>query len=105
MGVFRRLGRQVELFSQIARQTANGPTIARCEACRAWIPTGGKYCLYCGHQPPHTVLGVPANAPAEIVKAAAREKLKSAHPDHGGSQFEFQRVKNARDELIEKHHS
>ena len=102
MVLFRRLGRQVELFRQIATQTAKGASISQCQACEAWIPAGGDYCLYCGHQPPHGVLGVAPDASEAVVKAAAREKLKTAHPDHGGSRSEFQRVKQARDQLLEQ---
>jgi hypothetical protein len=47
------------------------------------------------------VLGVDPDAPEAVVKAAARERLKDAHPDHGGSDAELQRVKQARDELLE----
>lgn len=102
MSLFRRLGRQVELFKQIATQTANGASISRCQACEAWIPAGGEYCLYCGHQPPHEVLNIPPDAPDAVVRAAAREKLKTAHPDQGGSSAEFQRVKRARDQLLDQ---
>lgn len=35
------------------------------------------------------------------MKAAARERLKAAHPDHGGSEPELRRVKQARDELLD----
>jgi curved DNA-binding protein CbpA len=47
------------------------------------------------------VLGVAQDAPEAVVKEAAREKLKITHPDHGGSGSEFQRVKQARDRLLE----
>ena len=102
MSLFRRLGRQIELFRQIAKRTAKDASISRCQACGAWVSAGGDYCLYCGHQPPHAVLGVAPDAPEAVVKAVAREKLKTAHPDHGGSQLEFQRVKQARDKLLEQ---
>lgn len=102
MRLFRQVGRQVELFRQIARQTARDPSLSRCQECGASIPAGGEYCLYCGHHPPHTVLGVAPDAPEAVVKAKAREKLKAAHPDHGGTRSEFQRVKQARDQLLER---
>jgi ribosomal protein L32 len=101
MSLFRRLGRQVELLRRTATQAAKDPSVSRCEACGAWIPAGGEYCLYCHHQPPHAVLGVGADAPDAVVEAAARERLKATHPDHGGSAAEFQRVKQARDRLLE----
>lgn len=100
MSPFRRLGRGVELFSRIAKRAAKDPSISRCGACGAWIAAGGERCLYCGHQPPHEVLDVAPDAPRAVVKTAAREKIKTAHPDHGGSKAEFQRVKRARDRLL-----
>lgn len=101
MSLFRQLGRQVELLTRLAKQTARDPSIDRCTACEAAIPAGGDYCLYCGHQPPHDVLGVDPDASDAAVKAAAREQLKSVHPDHGGSQAAFERVKRARDQVLE----
>lgn len=102
MGVFRQLGQQIELFRQIATETAKDPSLSQCQSCGASIPADGEYCLYCGHHPPHAVLGVVPDAPDAVVKATAREKLKRAHPDHGGSRAEFQRVKQARDQLLEQ---
>ncbi|MFB6153906.1 MAG: hypothetical protein ABEJ27_06605 [Halodesulfurarchaeum sp.] len=102
MSLFRHLGRQVERFRQIASQTAHDTAITRCQSCSAWIPASGAYCPYCGHQPPHVVLGVAPDAPDAVVKDVARERLKAAHPDHGGSRSEFQRVKQARDHLLQR---
>ncbi|MDX1748652.1 MAG: J domain-containing protein, partial [Halobacteriales archaeon] len=59
-------------------------------------------CPECGHQPPHEVLNVAPDAPEAVVKAAARERLKATHPDRGGSRGEFQRVKRARDRLLDQ---
>lgn len=102
MSLFRQLGRQVELFRQIAKRTAKDASIDRCQSCEAWISSGGDYCLYCGHHPPHAVLGVTPEAPEAVVRAVAREKLKMAHPDHGGTRSEFHRVKQARDQILDQ---
>lgn len=36
------------------------------------------------------------------MKAAAQQRIKEAHPDHGGSAAELKRVREARDELLEE---
>lgn len=43
----------------------------------------------------HSVLGVPASAPAAEIKRAYREKVLEVHPDHGGDRDEFRRVREA----------
>jgi DnaJ-class molecular chaperone len=100
--MFRQLGRQFELFVQITKRVANDPSISRCEVCGAWISAGGESCLYCGHRPPHEVLDVAADAPEADIEAAARGRLKRAHPDQGGSKREFRRVLHAREELLDR---
>jgi hypothetical protein len=50
--------------------------------------------------PPHEVLGVAADAPDEVVEAAARARKKETHPDNGGSREQFQRVIEAEDALL-----
>jgi ferredoxin len=44
---------------------------------------------------PFEVLGVSRGADAKEVEAAYRERVKDAHPDHGGSPEEFRRVRDA----------
>jgi hypothetical protein len=100
--MFRQLGRQFELFVQIAQRAAEDPSITTCEGCGAWIAAGSEHCLYCGHRPPHDVLGVDPDAPALVVETAARERLKAAHPDRDGSIAEFQRVLEARNALLDR---
>ena len=48
-----------------------------------------------GVESPFEVLGVSAGADADEVKAAYRDRVKEAHPDHGGSPEEFRRVRDA----------
>lgn len=43
----------------------------------------------------HAVLGIDPSAPPAEVEAAYRRRIKLAHPDHGGSTDEFQRVRAA----------
>ncbi|MFB6091501.1 MAG: J domain-containing protein [Haloquadratum sp.] len=40
-------------------------------------------------------LGVSPNADADAVREAYRDRVKSAHPDHGGSPAEFKRLQEA----------
>lgn len=100
MSLFRRLGRRVEVYRRLAKRTMTEVSRARCSECGAWRSGRGP-CPECGHQSPHEVLGVDPDAPEAVVKAAARERLKAAHPDHGGSEPELRRVKQARDELLD----
>jgi hypothetical protein len=41
------------------------------------------------------VLGLPRTASEAEVRRAYREKVKEAHPDHGGDEEEFKRVREA----------
>jgi len=50
---------------------------------------------------PHDVLGVDRDADERAVVAAYRRRVKEAHPDHGGSQAEFQRVKAAYEAIVD----
>lgn len=49
----------------------------------------------------YRLLGVRKNARAVTINKAYRSKAKSAHPDQGGSQEDFQALKAARDVLLD----
>ncbi|WP_231183094.1 J domain-containing protein [Haladaptatus sp. DYF46] len=51
-------------------------------------------------QPPHVLLDVAPDAPANVVKAAARQKLKEHHPDRGGDREMFKRVQDAKEAML-----
>lgn len=55
-----------------------------------------------GEEPAHEILEIPENAPDAVVEAAYREKLKEAHPDRGGSEAEFRRVREAREAMLDE---
>ncbi|ERH00990.1 MAG: ferredoxin [Halonotius sp. J07HN6] len=44
---------------------------------------------------PFAVLGLDRDADAEAIKRAYRQQAKETHPDHGGSETEFKRVRDA----------
>lgn len=105
MHPFRRLGRAVGRFRHLAMAAAaetgrDRPEI-RCDACDAWIPSRYDSCPECGQLSPRAVLGVGPDCSDAEIEAAAREKIKTVHPDQGGSTEAFQRVKDARDQLLE----
>jgi len=45
------------------------------------------------------ILGVDANATADEIESAYRRLMKSAHPDHGGSDWMAAKVNQAKDTL------
>jgi hypothetical protein len=49
---------------------------------------------------PHVVLGVEPDADKDAVMDAFRTKVKDVHPDYGGSEAAFRRVKRARDKML-----
>ncbi|WP_276298825.1 J domain-containing protein [Halorussus lipolyticus] len=53
-------------------------------------------------EPPHELLGVPRDADPEDVREAFRREVQRAHPDHGGSQAEFRRLKDAREAMLDE---
>lgn len=48
------------------------------------------------------LLGVPADADAEAIRAAHRRLMAQTHPDRGGSTEEARRVNGARDLLLRR---
>ncbi|WP_231183548.1 J domain-containing protein [Haladaptatus sp. DYF46] len=50
---------------------------------------------------PHEILGVAPDAPDAVVRGAFRELVKERHPDHGGSEREFTRLKRAREVMLD----
>jgi len=54
------------------------------EFAAARLPSGEEEDAVVATAPPHEVLEVAPDAGDAVVKAAYREKIKSAHPDQGG---------------------
>jgi hypothetical protein len=52
--------------------------------------------------PAHQILGVDPDASDDEVREAARERLFEAHPDHGGSTTDVEKVRNAREAMLDE---
>ena len=48
---------------------------------------------------PYAILGIPKGATPGIIKEAYRKKVMKAHPDHGGTRKEYDRVRKAAETL------
>ncbi len=64
------------------------------------LPSGDEEAVAAA-PPPHEVLDVAPDAPDAVVEAAAREKMKETHPDQGGTGEALQRVRQARQQMLE----
>jgi DnaJ-class molecular chaperone len=64
------------------------------------LPSGDEDAVVAA-EPAHETLGVAADAPAAVVKAAHRELVKEAHPDQGGSNAELKRINEAKAAMLE----
>lgn len=95
--------RAVYLWLHETRMRSKRPVVTgESEFAAARLPSGDESdATVLGQQPAHEVLGVQPDAPAGVVKAAYRELVKDAHPDQGGSNAEFQRLKAARDRMLD----
>lgn len=94
--------RTVYLWVHETRMRGNRPVVTRDdEFAAARLPPGDEdEDVVEGREPPHEVLDVSPDAPDAIVKGAARAMMKRHHPDHGGEREDFERVKDARDALL-----
>lgn len=75
-------------------------TTGKSEFANARLPSGDGETIV-AQAPPHEVLDVTPDAPANVVEAAYREKTKEMHPDHGGSTEAFQRLKRAKEAMVD----
>jgi hypothetical protein len=98
---WRDNARAIGLYIREKRKMSDRPvTTGQSEFSTARLPSGdGKEIV--AEPPPHEVLDVAPDAPESVVRAAAREKTKVAHPDQGGSTEEFQRVKRAEEAMLD----
>ncbi|MEA5387139.1 J domain-containing protein [Haloarculaceae archaeon H-GB11] len=99
----RENARAIALWARRMRLAERcGVTTAQSTHAAAQLPSGDEDAIaVAGSEAPHEVLDVAPDAPADVVEAAARQKIKAAHPDNGGTQAAFQRVQNAREAMLD----
>jgi len=92
--------RAIRLYVEEKRKMEQRPvTTGASEFANARLPSGDD--PEPAGPPAHEVLGVVPDAPDSVVEAAARERIKEAHPDQGGTAADLKRVREARDELLD----
>ncbi|MFC7026382.1 DnaJ domain-containing protein [Halomicroarcula sp. GCM10025324] len=93
--------RTIGLYVREKRKMENRPvTTGESEFANARLPSGDEDAVVAS-PPPHEVLDVSPDAPDGVVEAAYREKTKTMHPDHGGSTEDFQRLKRAKEAMLD----
>lgn len=80
-------------------QEQRGTVTAESEYEKLRLPNGDEEAT-AATPPAHAVLGVDRDATDEEVREAYRERIKETHPDNGGSEEQFSRVKDAKEELL-----
>ncbi|QIO23069.1 J domain-containing protein [Haloarcula sp. JP-L23] len=93
--------REVYLWVHETRMRGNRAVVTgESEFTAARLPNGDGEAVVAS-PPPHDVLDVAPDAPDGVVEAAYREKTKEMHPDHGGSTEAFQRLKRAKEAMLD----
>jgi hypothetical protein len=93
--------RTVGLYIREKRKMEQRPVVTgESEFANARLPSGDDSEAVVGREPPHEVLGVSPDATPSEVREAFRRKVRAVHPDHGGDEQEFKRVKHAREGLL-----
>lgn len=80
-------------------QEQRGTVTAESEYDKLRLPSGDSD-MVAGEPPAHEVLGVDRDADRDEVQSAFRERVKEVHPDRGGDEESFARVKRAREKLV-----
>lgn len=79
-------------------QEQRGTVTAQSEYEKLRLPEGTGVVT---DQPPHEVLGVSPDAPADVVRAAARRLAANVHPDKpDGDEAEFKRIQKAKERML-----
>lgn len=104
--------RAIGLYIGEKRKMSNRPVeTGQDEFATARLPPAGGAgdVIVADHSPgddidgePHEVLQVAPDASEEIVRAAFVERVKEAHPDQGGSSEEMERVRRAKEAMLDE---
>jgi len=93
--------RTVYLWIRETRKRSQRPVkTGSAEFAAARLPSGDGETAVIATAAPHEILEVAPNADDAVVKAAYRQKAKSAHPDHGGDPAEWQRIIDAKEAML-----
>lgn len=93
--------RSLYLYIREKRKMESRPvTTGESEFANARLPPADE--PVAAEPPAHVVLGVSPDASPSEIRAAYRERVLEDHPDNGGSETEFKRVEQAKEELLEK---
>jgi len=94
--------REVYLWMRETRLSGDRPVrTGRSQFASAALPSADDDAVV-AEEPPHEVLEVAPDADPAVIRAAARQKAKEHHPDRGGSTEEFQRLQEAKEQLLEE---
>jgi hypothetical protein len=100
---WRDNARAIGLYIREKRKMSDRPvTTGQDEFATARLPSGDEDDAIAAEPPAHEVLDVAPDAPDGVVEAAARQKVKQVHPDHGGDPEAFQRVQRAKEVLLDQ---
>lgn len=80
-------------------QELRGTVTAESDYQKLQVPSGDEDAVV-GEPPAYAVLGVDRDATDGEIRDAYRERLKDAHPDHGGTTQQFKRLKRAKEALL-----
>ncbi|MFC4449807.1 J domain-containing protein [Halorussus aquaticus] len=93
--------RTLYLYIREKRKMEQRPVVTgESEFANARLPSGDDGHAVVAQEPPHEILGVERGADADEVREAFRREVQTVHPDHGGSEAEFRRVKDAREAML-----
>jgi len=105
--------RAIGLYLEEKRKMSNRPIhTGQSEFATARLPSAGEDAIAAPpaqrsddvlDEEPHEVLDVSPDAPDEIVRAAFKAQVRdlNGHPDTGGSSGRFEKLKQAREELLD----
>lgn len=95
--------RTLYLYIREKRKMDSRPVVTgESEFANARLPPGDESEAVVAEEPPHAILGVERGADADEVREAFRRKVQTVHPDHGGDEQDFKRVKEARETMLDE---